>query len=59
MIGDSLSGKPKIVRLGNILFESELWARGALTVLPQPQLQGASGTVISARFDGLVAGCLT
>jgi hypothetical protein len=35
------------------------WARGALAVLPQPQLQGASGTVIAARFDGLVAGCLT
>ncbi len=36
-----------------------LWAQGALTVLPQPQLQGASETVIAARFDGLVAGCLT
>ncbi len=35
------------------------WARGALPVLPQPQLQGASGTVLLARFDGLVAGCLT
>jgi hypothetical protein len=35
------------------------WARGALAVLPQPQLQGASGMVMSARFDGLVAGCLT
>ena len=37
----------------------EYWARGALTVLPQPQLQGVSGTVISARFDGLVVGRLT
>jgi hypothetical protein len=27
------------------------WARGALPVLPQPQLQGASGTVIAARFE--------
>ncbi len=37
----------------------QYWARGALTVLPQPQLQGASGTVIAGRFDGFVAGCLT
>jgi hypothetical protein len=27
------------------------WAQGALTVLPQPQLQGTSGTVIAARFE--------
>ncbi len=27
----------------------------ALTVLPQPQLQGASGTVIAARFELLVS----
>jgi hypothetical protein len=32
-----------------------LWARGALTVLPQPQLQGASGTVISVRFEQAVS----
>jgi hypothetical protein len=34
-----------------ITVEASLWARGALTVLPQPQLQGASGTVIAARFE--------
>ncbi len=36
-----------------------LWARGALAVLPQPQLQGASGTVISARFEQAVSHSLT
>ncbi len=36
--------------------DNNLWARGALTVLPQPQLQGASGTVIAARFDGFGGG---
>ena len=35
-----------IVRLRVIL-----WALGALTVLPQPQLQGASGTVLPVRFE--------
>jgi hypothetical protein len=31
------------------------WAQGALTVLPQPQLQGASWTVIAARFEQAVS----
>ncbi len=35
------------------------WARGALTVLPQPQLQGASGTVIAARFEHAVSHSLS
>ena len=31
------------------------WAQGALPVLPQPQLQGASGTVLAAGFELLVS----
>ncbi len=36
-----------------------LWSRGALTVLPQPQLQGASGMVLPVRFELLVSHSLS
>ncbi len=44
---------------GKLIEGARLWARGALTVLPQPQLQGASGTVLAARFELLVSHSLS
>jgi len=52
----SFAGVPQTA--GHVFFPSHhhqhgnwwWWARGALTVLPQPQLQGASGTVLPVRF---------
>ncbi len=58
-LGQKLIATYWIVSINSYKECLKLWARGALTVLPQPQLQGAFGTVMSARFDGLVAGCLT
>ncbi len=42
-----------------LLPSSSWWAQGALTVLPQPQLQGAFGTVIAARFEQAVSHSLS